>query len=188
MIVVKINKEDGLKVNNHFLEVEFSLKKGKLLRVEGENGIGKSSLLQYLKRKQDLFFQEESCQFLDQSRLSPLNQVCFDDLMHFLQTYRREDSTFFLNFLKVIEAYRSLPINQLSGGQNQMVKLALSLYIGGSVFLLDEPFQFLDKENQLCVFEMIEWLKSEGKKILIIEHQVDISKVVDETSSIQVVN
>lgn len=57
----------------------------------------------------------------------------------------------------------------LSGGMRRRVSLARAICRNGDVFLLDEPFQGLDKERKRDVMEIFRQLKKE-KPVLLITH------------------
>jgi ABC-type molybdenum transport system ATPase subunit/photorepair protein PhrA len=57
------------------------------LLLTGDNGVGKSSLLQYFKLYQDRYFPGLVCRFMDQGRLEPLNQISFNQLRQQLQEF-----------------------------------------------------------------------------------------------------
>lgn len=188
MINISISHEHKIKVNGYFISVDIPIEKGKITQLVGPNGIGKSTIIQYLKSHQSLFLANEHCYFLDQGRLSPLNQVCFKDLKKILLHMRFEELSLFLKFEKLLENYSHIPLNDLSGGQNQMVKIALSLYLSGTIFIYDEPFQFLDKENHLQFLNVLNELKRLQKGVLIIEHQVNLTDIVHHVSKVKTVS
>ena len=64
-----------------------------------------------------------------------------------------------------------MPINELSGGQNQMLKILFSAYKGGDLFIFDEPFQYLDQNFQKLLRNYLESLIKDKKYILLVEHQ-----------------
>lgn len=180
MITVDIKENDHFFINGSLFESSFCIAKAKMIQVLGENGIGKSSLLQYLALHQRRFFGDESPYFLDQLRLSPLNSVNYLDVKDLLSKDRLEK----LSVLEVVEAemkdFIHLPIKELSGGQNQLVKLALMLFISADIFFLDEPFQYLDRKKQALLRDILEYLKQQKKAIVIIEHQRDLASLVDK--------
>lgn len=57
----------------------------------------------------------------------------------------------------------------LSGGMRRRVSIARAICRNGDVFLLDEPFQGLDKERKRDVMEIFRQLKKE-KPVLLITH------------------
>lgn len=169
---IKLNQEKF--IQGHNLEVEFALDVGVAVLLFGENGVGKSSLLQLLKLRQKELFPNKTCRFVDQPKLMPLNEIDFSQMREQLKGYRAEDSSLFEEFYTYVESYDKTPLKKLSGGQNQMVKILLSLYLGGDIFFFDEPVQNLDDQNTKNFACVLEGLKLRGKSCLVIEHQSEI--------------
>ena len=70
---------------------------------------------------------------------------------------------------------RSRQIGELSGGQQQRVFLARALAQQAELFFFDEPFVGVDKKTEAIMFDIFEELKSQGKILLIITHDLGIS-------------
>ena len=71
------------------------------------------------------------------------------------------------------------PLNTLSGGEAQRVKLASRLSVRGNIYVLDEPttgLHFLDIDHLLSV---INKLVDSGNTVIIVEHNLDIIKNAD---------
>ena len=68
---------------------------------------------------------------------------------------------------------------QLSGGQRQLVALAAVLCLQPSVFIFDEAMSQLDSEGKRRIREMILKLKTEGKAVVMIEHEPENLGVAD---------
>lgn len=90
---------------------------------------------------------------------------------------RRVDDT--LELLGLSEL-RDVNPNRLSGGQKQMVTIGSVLTLDPEVFILDEPFSHLDRENRDNLEQVIEALKERGKTILIVEHDHTTVKKADK--------
>ncbi len=67
--------------------------------------------------------------------------------------------------------------NQLSGGQKQRVAIARALINDPEVILADEPTGNLDSKTGAEVLELFKELHSEGKTIIIITHDLSITKM-----------
>jgi len=67
-----------------------------------------------------------------------------------------------------IEHLRERDVGSLSGGQKQLVWIAMVLAQETDVLLLDEPTTFLDMHHQLEVMEIIETLRSESDKTVVV--------------------
>lgn len=80
-----------------------------------------------------------------------------------------------------LEAMQNLKPSELSGGQRQLVALAMGLLHEPKLILFDEPSAGLDVKNMNEVFSIINKLKVEkGISFLIVEHRVnEIAKISD---------
>jgi len=67
---------------------------------------------------------------------------------------------------------RSRQIGELSGGQQQRVFLARALAQQAELLFFDEPFVGVDKKTEAIMFEVFEELKSQGKILLVITHDL----------------
>lgn len=67
---------------------------------------------------------------------------------------------------------RKRQIGELSGGQQQRVFLARSLAQEAELFFFDEPFVGVDKKTESVIFEVFSQLKSQGKTLMIISHEL----------------
>ena len=70
---------------------------------------------------------------------------------------------------------------ELSGGQNQRVAIARALAPRPEFLLFDEPTSALDPEMTAEVLDVIESLIQEGKRIIIVTHQMGFAKRAAET-------
>ncbi len=71
--------------------------------------------------------------------------------------------------------YAGRKMEHLSGGQRQKVYLAMALAQDTDVILMDEPTTFLDIRNQLEMLGLIRRLSAEGKTIVMILHDFDLT-------------
>ena len=70
----------------------------------------------------------------------------------------------------------------LSGGEAQRIKLASELSkrdTGNTIYILDEPTTGLHFEDIRVLLEVLQKLVDKGNTVLIIEHNLDVIKVVD---------
>ncbi|WP_436926896.1 ABC transporter ATP-binding protein [Halosimplex amylolyticum] len=67
-----------------------------------------------------------------------------------------------------VDHLRERDVGSLSGGQKQLVWIAMILAQETDVLLLDEPTTFLDMHHQLEVMEIIETLRAESEKTVVV--------------------
>ncbi len=63
---------------------------------------------------------------------------------------------------------------ELSGGQKQRVALASIVGLDPEIIILDEPTSQLDPQSTEDIFEIISFLKQQGKTIILVEHKADL--------------
>lgn len=69
---------------------------------------------------------------------------------------------------------------QLSGGERQRVAIARSLVNNPEILLADEPTGSLDQDNAALIEEkLIEMVRSKGKSLLLVTHNLDFAKKCD---------
>lgn len=66
-------------------------------------------------------------------------------------------------------------INELSGGQQQLVFLAQALAQEAEILLMDEPFSGLDLPSQEGIFSILDELKKEGVTVLVATHDLNLA-------------
>jgi len=69
--------------------------------------------------------------------------------------------------------YLDLPLEQLSGGQRQRCWIAMTLAQDTPLLLLDEPTTYLDVAHQVELMNLIASLKSKGKTIIAVLHDLN---------------
>lgn len=185
MTRLNIKADDSFFVNGQLIGADIEFSSGKIIRLIGKNGSGKSSFIQFLKLNKRKYFKDESLVFIDQERLNPLNELSTKDLCSVLRSRNNDTSELTIKLKEIMDPFFEKPIKSLSGGQNQLVKLYSGLFLSGDFFIFDEPFQYLDESNQNLLMDILKKLKALGKKILVIEHQVDLSMIVDQEVSLK---
>ncbi|MBO2537793.1 ABC transporter transmembrane domain-containing protein, partial [Rummeliibacillus suwonensis] len=100
-----------------------------------------------------------------------LNEVCsLVNVNHFIQN--------------LDDGYNTLlGINgiDLSVGQKQKISLARALLVDADVYLFDEATAALDNKNKYIIFELIEYLKKEkGKTIILVSHDTIPDNLADK--------
>jgi len=107
--------------------------------------------------------------------------------LRILQRPRAEDGVVAMQVLGLVgmSDFENRHIRDLSGGQQQRVFLARALAQEADIMLLDEPFVGVDAATEQVVFDLMAQLKSEGKTLIVVNH--DLS-VVDHYDSLVMVN
>ncbi|MCA9957159.1 MAG: ATP-binding cassette domain-containing protein, partial [Anaerolineales bacterium] len=71
------------------------------------------------------------------------------------------------------------PLNTLSGGECQRIKLASELHKEGSLYVLDEPTTGLHKSDIAHLLELMNKLVDGGNTVIVIEHNMDMVRNAD---------
>jgi excinuclease UvrABC ATPase subunit len=71
------------------------------------------------------------------------------------------------------------PLNTLSGGECQRIKLASELHKDGSMYVMDEPTTGLHKSDTAHLLEIINTLVDGGNTVIVIEHNMDVARNAD---------
>ncbi|MDO5564201.1 MAG: ATP-binding cassette domain-containing protein [Eubacteriales bacterium] len=189
--------------------INFSVDKGDFLLLQGANGAGKSTLLRLLKRelfyngKKDgrVLYKNQDIESLENkesaSKIAYLMQDVNDQIVtnkvwhelsfglenlgvkqNQIRTKVAEMSTYF-----GIDNWFHKDVDDLSGGEKQILNLASLMVMDPEILLLDEPTSMLDpiaSENFLNVIEKIN--KDFFTTIIIIEHKTDL--IMDHVNKI----
>jgi excinuclease UvrABC ATPase subunit len=99
-----------------------------------------------------------------------------------------------LNFFEGVEIKRKLgvlqavgldyleigqPLNSLSGGEAQRIKLASELHKRGNIYIMDEPTTGLHMADIAKLLKIIKDLVAAGNTVVVIEHNLDVIRSAD---------
>ena len=179
-------------------------KKGKILGLIGQNGIGKSTMLKILsgdlKMNLGRFGQEapdideiinhfkgsELQQYFINMKSNKLNVVLkpqnITTIPKFIQgnvysLLKKNDTEDKLDSLIESLSLREIldrDITVLSGGELQRVAIAAAYIKNGDVYLIDEPSSYLDVSERINMAKLIRDLATQGKTIVLVEHDLAI--------------
>jgi excinuclease UvrABC ATPase subunit len=71
------------------------------------------------------------------------------------------------------------PLNTLSGGECQRIKLASELHKEGSLYVLDEPTTGMHRSDTARLLEIVNKLVDGGNTVIVIEHNMDVVRNAD---------
>jgi iron complex transport system ATP-binding protein len=177
-----------------------AVRPGAVTALVGPNGSGKSTLLKGLANQlspdsgsvlldgrdvQSLGTKELARELglLSQENVSP-GSISVEELVRhgryphrgFFEGVNEEDECAVRDAISLagVEHLRDREVSSLSGGQRQLVWIAMVLAQETDVLLLDEPTTFLDMHHQLQVMEVIGTLRDEGDvTIVVVLHDVE---------------
>jgi ATP-binding cassette subfamily E protein 1 len=179
-------------------------KKGKVLGLIGQNGIGKSTMLKILSGDMRINFGRfdgdipEDGEIIDFFKGSELQQYFLDLQKEDLKIiYKPQDITDIPKFVsgrvydllkkndldnKLDKIIDDLNLNEilereievLSGGELQRVAIAAAYLKDGDVYLVDEPSSYLDVSERINMAKLIRSLTDNGKTVIVVEHDLAI--------------
>lgn len=171
---------------------QLKIKNGLISGIIGESGTGKTALLQEIGllgkcQHMDYYFNGLAINKMTVSQRNEIlrQDICFisQDIYLFSDMTISEMMRFYASFLgKTLEdqdIYQYLhevhlqldihtPADNLSGGEKQRLMIACGLLKNAQLFIFDEPFAYLDKRNIENIFEIIQKLAYQDKKMIII--------------------
>jgi ABC-type multidrug transport system ATPase subunit len=163
---------DPLFLPHHGCDVKFAASPGEVIVLWGENGIGKTTLLQRFYQR----FESEAV-MVDQKSLDFFYDRSIGVLLDFFSNCQLPGLEFsrFTHLTQIFElsSKRDRLLSQLSGGELQMLKLTLCLCVKKPIYLLDEPFQYLDTNRRKQLVDFLFRLKEEKATVVMVEHNLE---------------
>lgn len=184
--------------------INFSVKKGEILAVVGESGVGKSTLLNIIAglmepNTGEIIFENKVLEgpkskliaghleiklVAQDYKLNP-NFTVYENIAYSLRTYTKafqnERVSELLAAFGIVDLREKLP-KQISGGEKQRTAIAKAIADVPKVLLLDEPFSNLDNINkQKLKQSMSQLIRNEGIACIFVTHDLlDALQVADE--------
>lgn len=181
-------------------KINININEGDFILLIGESGCGKSTLLRQLKNEispygeleGDILYKGKSIKELNQRESAseigfvmqnPDYQIVTDKVWHELafgleslgmdsQTIRRRVSEM-ASFFGIQTWFRK-DVNELSGGQKQLLNLAAIMIMQPKVLILDEPTSQLDPIAATEFLEIVQKINRElGVTVIITEHRLE---------------
>ena len=180
-------------------EINFEIPKGQLVGIIGPNGAGKSTLLKTLLgihkplAGQISFFgrpykeMQKQIAYVPQRSsvdwnfpISVLDVVLMGrygklGILKWAKKSDRDAAKEALDRVGMLP-FAKRQISALSGGQQQRVFLARALLQEADLYFMDEPFAGVDMATEKALVELLTTLKSEGKTLFIVHHDLTTVK------------
>ncbi len=172
MLKIKINK--SLYNTRLNWQVNLDLKSGVAFHLKGENGLGKTSLIEELKLHWKELNPDLRYAFTDQEELNGFQDLSVAGLMDiFWEVTEGRHATIDWRVMEIFKNSQKLwdkNIRQLSGGENQWVKILMMISLESDVWILDEPYQSLDARKQSELTDILQQWLYQGKYLLVVHH------------------
>ncbi|WP_335994878.1 metal ABC transporter ATP-binding protein [Fusobacterium polymorphum] len=184
---------ENIALENFNLDIEA----GSLMALVGPNGAGKSTLiktiLKFLKQiTGEIKINGKTLAYVPQRNsvdwdfpttlFDVVEMGCYGRVGLFKRVNKEEKQ----KVLKAIEQvgmldFKDRQISELSGGQQQRAFIARALVQEADIYLMDEPFQGVDSTTEKSIVDILKKLKSEGKTILVVHHDLQTVPTYFET-------
>ncbi|MBP4132230.1 cytochrome c biogenesis heme-transporting ATPase CcmA [Gallibacterium anatis] len=182
-----------------FNDVNLCFQSGDFVQIEGHNGVGKTTLLralsglsrpregQVLWNNEPIFQQQEEFNqnllFLGHHSGTKPELSAWENLRFFQKTTNsRQQVEVLWETLQVVGllGYEDIPANQLSAGQQKRVALARLWLSTAPLWILDEPFNAIDKRGVQVLTNLFEFHINQGGIVIITSHQDVPSRLVQK--------
>lgn len=182
-------------------DISFSVRRGEVLCLLGNNGAGKTTILNCILRMikadagQILFDGKEIGSFSQAEYFSKVNALLESSSNVYDYLSGRQNIQYFAGLMKMdersekIERYVHLlelekdldkPVGEYSRGMQQKLALLIALMSTPSLLLLDEPTLGLDMQSKWTVVRLIKQLKeTEKMAIILTTHQMEVIQKMD---------
>lgn len=170
-----------LKSKNRVLldNVSFKIMENKLNLFVGENGVGKTLLLDLISdldnnrppsfsnfpRSKEIIYQTQGIPFI--------SEVTVSQTLKLINHLTGSKLDLFTKLPPRIKKNLDTRFGNLSGGERRFLIIWASLHIDRKLYLLDEPFANLDPRTMFELFEVIYDKIQEGKTIILVSHQFE---------------
>lgn len=113
--------------------------------------------------------------------LSALANICLplEQVHGFNRASARDEAMIHLTRFR-LEAHADKRPAELSGGQRQRVAIARAIAIRPKLLLFDEPTSALDPEMTAEVLDVISELRSEGRDLILVTHEMGFARAVSD--------
>ena len=187
-MILKIDNINVFYGNIHALrDVSLEVNEGEIVALIGANGAGKSTLLKLItgiiKSPKDTIIRQKNLKisYVDQVTLNndstfpaTVKEILEMSIPHNfwgIVTFKRDEKIKkAVDYLKISDLLNK-KMQELSGGQQQKVRLAKALLNQPNLLILDEPTTGIDVKSQEEFLKKIQEIHSAGTAIIIISHR-----------------
>jgi len=191
--------------------LDLTVEEGELTALIGNSGSGKSTFLNMIggldrpsagslivggknlftmTEKELVVYKRDTVGFVWQNNarnllpyLSALENIMLP--MHLSSAKKKKDKALELLEMVGLSSKRHSRLNTLSGGEQQRIAIAIALANSPKLLLADEPTGSVDPKTANYIFDVFTELNKQGQTILIVTHDVALSKKVKRVIAIR---
>lgn len=191
--------------------LDLTVEEGELTALIGNSGSGKSTFLNMIggldrpsagslivggknlftmTEKELVVYKRDTVGFVWQNNarnllpyLSALENIMLP--MHLSSAKKKKDKALELLEMVGLSSKKHSRLNTLSGGEQQRVAIAIALANSPKLLLADEPTGSVDPKTANYIFDVFTELNKQGQTILIVTHDVALSKKVKRVIAIR---
>ncbi|MBR3826031.1 MAG: ABC transporter ATP-binding protein [Lachnospiraceae bacterium] len=191
--------------------LDLTVEEGELTALIGNSGSGKSTFLNMIggldrpsagslivggknlftmTEKELVVYKRDTVGFVWQNNarnllpyLSALENIMLP--MHLSSAKKKKDKALELLELVGLSSKKHSRLNTLSGGEQQRIAIAIALANSPKLLLADEPTGSVDPKTANYIFDVFTELNKQGQTILIVTHDVALSKKVKRVIAIR---
>lgn len=191
--------------------LDLTVETGELTALIGNSGSGKSTFLNMIggldrpsagsllvdgknlflmNERQLVLYKRDTVGFVWQNNgrnllpyLSALENIMLP--MHLTDTKKKRDKAMELIELVGMASKKNNRLNTMSGGEQQRIAIAIALANSPKLLLADEPTGSVDSKTADMIFDIFMELNRQGQTILIVTHDVTLSKKVRRVVAIR---
>ncbi len=191
--------------------LDLTVEEGELTALIGNSGSGKSTFLNMIggldrpsagslivggknlftmTEKELVVYKRDTVGFVWQNNarnllpyLSALENIMLP--MHLSSAKKKKDKALELLEMVGLSAKKHSRLNTLSGGEQQRIAIAIALANSPKLLLADEPTGSVDPKTANYIFDVFTELNKQGQTILIVTHDVALSKKVKRVIAIR---
>lgn len=152
---------------------------GNRICLHGDSGIGKTTIIRIMlglekPKKGTVICSDKNISIVFQEdRLLP-----FKTLEENITLFgSREKSDYIMSALKIADAKDKYP-SELSGGMSRRAAIARALSADADIYIFDEPFTGLDKDNTMRAINLINEITN-GKTLITVIHEKELAELLN---------
>jgi manganese/zinc/iron transport system ATP- binding protein len=154
------------------VDIELMLNPGEGIVLTGENGLGKTTLLEKIYEtnlETKVLIQQKMLDHFYDRTLKKTKEIFFE-----ARSINIQSKLFCELWIGLgLAGKEDRKISHLSGGESQSLKICFGLVQNSSLYFLDEPSQFLDSSKKIFLINILDKLRTQRKTIVMVEHDLD---------------